>query len=109
MARAKCLGNGDAIAVSGDVFLHDDAVGAFGHGRAGEDAQRLALSEGAVKTMPRGGFADHREFRARAHRCGAHRVAIHGRRREGRLVARRQRILRQHATRGFGQGHGFGV
>ena len=35
----------DAVAVAPHVFLNDDRVGAFGHGRAGEDPHRLARPE----------------------------------------------------------------
>ena len=68
------------------VLLDQDRVGAFGHRRAGEDADRLA----GRRSVPReagagGGGADDTERRAVARVGGAERVAVHGGGGEGRL------------------------
>ena len=107
----------DAVAVAPHVFLNNDRVGAFGHGRAGEDPRRLARPERSAEGAPGGGFADDGQ-------CGGNngsvrrtkRIAIHRRIGEGRLGAQREDVAGEHAAmrimerdpllfeRGFGGG-----
>jgi hypothetical protein len=82
------LGNLDVSVVPNCVLLDDDGVGAFGNGRAGEDADGLAGLDPMRPGAPGARLADERQFCRDPFDVGcAHRVAVHRRDVAGRLVA----------------------
>ena len=92
------IADDDRLALARHILLDDDAVRATRHGRAGEDPERFARPDLAAPGPARRRLAHHAEPGAR-HGIGApHRVAVHGRGREGRLIARREDRLGQHAA-----------
>ncbi len=56
-AAFRRLGDGDAIAVAGGVFLDDDGVGPAGQDAAGENAGTFAGADFLWKWVPGGCFA----------------------------------------------------
>ena len=93
------------VAGAFDIFLNHHRIGAFGHRGAGGNAHRAAWREAAVESMPRRGFPDQPERSGGA--GGDHRIAIHFRNREGRLVALCGHGLGQHPAQRFTQWHKF--
>ena len=84
------------------IFLDQDRVGTLGNRRAGEYPHALSGADRAGKTVAGGGDADDPELRGNARDIGrAHRVAVHGRRGEGRLRAQRLHRHRQNTAGRF--------
>ena len=73
-----------SVAVDADALDLQDGVGAGGHGGAGRDADRLAVSEPVARGCARAGLAGDLERAAR--RARLHGVAVHRRVGEGRDV-----------------------
>ena len=81
-------------------------IGAVRNGRPGEDPHGLAGSDRPVKARSGGAGADHAEGCRNLRAVGAaHRVAVHGGGREGRLVAQGADILGEGAAGAGGEGH----
>ena len=91
--------DGHRVAVARGEFLDHHGVGAFRHHAAGEDARGLARFHFAVERMAGGDFADQLQLDRRLrHVGGAHRIAVHGGDRVGRLRAQRGEVLGEHAA-----------
>ncbi len=86
------------VAVAPAILLHEHGVGARRHRRAGEDADRLARRETALRGAPRGHAIDDRKPRlARLRKIGvAHRVTVDRRIVERRKVDARGDVARYH-------------
>ncbi len=98
----------DRVALALGVLLDQDRVGAFGHGRAGEDAHRFARPKRTGVALARARHADHLEPRTGFRFRGAERVAVHRGSREGRLRQQRRHVLGQDASERLVERHGFG-
>ena len=94
----------------GAIFLHQHRVGAVGHRRPGEDADRLAAPDRAVERVARGGAAPDRQFGFTVGRkIGVgHGIAVDRAVGMRRQVDGSDDIARQDAAGGGAQRHGFG-
>ena len=98
------------IAVALGVFLDDDAIGAVGHWRAGENPHRFARSEFLVIGLSGRDVAHHLELGRNGFEIGRpHGIAVHRRDRERRLGAPRRHLLGQHTAQALRQRHLFGA
>ena len=100
--------HGVPLPLLGRVLHAQDRVGALGQLAAGRDADRLARAD--RPGVGRAGAAlAHQPQRLAARGVGrAHRVSVHRRVGEGRVVAAREHVLGQHAARQFLEGHRLG-
>ena len=91
------------------ILLDQDGIGAGGKRRAGEDPDGFSGTDCACETAAGRGFADH--LKPRRHRRdvgGAHGIAVHGGRVEGRLRAQSGDRLCQDPEGGIVDRHGLG-
>ena len=98
--------NGHAAGLDAAVLLHHHRVGAVGHDRAGEDAQRMAAGQRAGRRGAGGGAAvqGQRGRRVRREVVEMQGDAVHRGIVGGRQVERRDRVMRQNPADGGGQG-----
>ena len=104
---AEPLPERDDIAVAVHILLDHHAIGPGWHRSAGEDAHGLTGADLTVVAVARGGFADHLEPGPGRRFGSDHRVAVHGRRRERRLISGRDGIAGKHPAGGLAQRHLF--
>ena len=91
----------DRVALRLRVLLDDDRVGAGRHRRAGEDAHRLARPEGEAGAASGDALAGDAQAARRV--LAAHRPAVHGGSRKGRLRAERGEVGGERATGALGE------
>ncbi len=98
--------NEDIRPVSACVLLDDDQIGATRHRRAGEDTHGFPAFDRLLEWMAGSRRTDQGEMRRQALHVGAaHRIAVHGRSREGGLRERCREISGEHAAGALANGH----
>ena len=102
---AIAFGKAHPVSIAGRIFLHDAAVCAVRHRRAGEDPHGLTGGDCSGKALSGAAFANHGQVNPRARSGIDHGIAIHRRHGlPGRSAAGVKR-LGQDAARRFAQRH----